>query len=149
MFNEKIKSLFNDIGTHKNMVLSTSFNNIIHSRMMSVICFDNKFYFQTDRNFRKYKDIKFNQNISLCIDNIQIEGIAKEIGCPKDNKTFCKLFKNAFQKPYELYTGLENEVLFEVIPTNIYRWIYENGKPYTEHFNIKKQSYKINEYTVK
>lgn len=82
------------------MVLSTERYRIIHSRMMNVICFDGKFYFQTDKNFRKCKDIEFNTNVALCTDNVQIEDIARQIVYPKDNIEFCRCFEKAFPKAF-------------------------------------------------
>ena len=74
------------------MVLSTSENDIVSSRMMSVILMDGTFYFQTDCTFRKYRQISSNRNVALCIDNIQIEGICEELGHRPDNEDFCRQF---------------------------------------------------------
>lgn len=49
--------------------------------------------YYANKNFRKCNDIAINSNVALCIDNIQIEGNAKNIGQPKDNKQFCDLFR--------------------------------------------------------
>lgn len=146
MFRTEINNFYNCFGDHKSMVLSTERNSIIHSRMMSVICFDGKFYFQTDKKFRKCKDIEFNSNVALCTDNVQIEGIARQIGSPKDNIEFCRCFEKAFPKAFEKYTMLENEILYEIVPKNIYRWIYNDDKQYIEHFDIENQSYSKTEY---
>lgn len=40
------------------------------------------FFFQTDKNFLKHKQMTLNPNVALCRDNFQIEGMAKEIGHP-------------------------------------------------------------------
>lgn len=101
MFRTEINNFYNCFGDHKSMVLSTEQNSIIHSRMMSVICFNGKFYFQTDKSFRKCKDIEFNSNVALCTDNIQIEGIARQIGSQKDNIEFCRCFEKASPKAFE------------------------------------------------
>ena len=49
----KIQEFFDNFGTHKNMVMSNVSSNRVHSRMMSIICIDKKFYFQTDKRFSK------------------------------------------------------------------------------------------------
>lgn len=140
-FNVKLTEFFNKFGSHKNMVLSTSYNNEVDSRMMSIICYNGKFYFQTDKNFKKCQQIKANSKVSLCIDNISVKGICKCVGKPVDNLTFCKLFNENFQKAYNLYTGLESEVLFEVEPIHIKCWIYENDTPYIEEYELNKKIY--------
>ncbi len=72
MLKDEISKFFDDFGTHRNMVLSTSYQDKVSSRMMIIARIADEFYFQTDRNFRKYKVIKESPNVSLCIDNIQI-----------------------------------------------------------------------------
>lgn len=37
---------------------------------------------------RKYKQLKGNSNVSLCIDNIQSEGDCEEMGIPLENIAF-------------------------------------------------------------
>lgn len=78
------------------MVLSTSYQDKVTSRMMSVIIFDGEFYFQTDKNFRKYNQIKNNPNVLLCCDNISVEGICTELGKPLYIQIW--IYENA--KPY-------------------------------------------------
>lgn len=148
MFNSEIKEFFNGFGTHKNMVLSTSPDNKVHSRMMSIVCFDNKFYFQTDKSFKKCKDIEINPYVALCIDNIQIEGLCRTIGRPLDNIEFCEVFKASFSKAYELYTSLENEVLYEIEPVYIECWIYENNEPYIAAYDVINKQYSKKKYEV-
>lgn len=72
MFKEKYSKFFEKIGRSKFMVLSTSKDDFVTSRMVSIIVIDGKFYFQTDKNFKKYNQIIVNPNVSLCIDNVLI-----------------------------------------------------------------------------
>ena len=64
-FKEKLEKLFMDIGSSRKMVLSTSYQDKVTSRMMSIIVLDGCFYFQTDRTFRKYEQMKKNPNVAL------------------------------------------------------------------------------------
>lgn len=144
-FTEYEKFLF-DFGKGRKMVLSTSENDIVSSRMMSVVLIDGIFYFQTDITFKKYRQLSSNRNVALCIDNIQIEGICEEIGHPLNNASFCDRFLECFKGSYDAYTSLKNERLFAVRPTYIERWIYKEGVPYIEIFDIKAQSYKTSKY---
>ena len=98
----------------------------MQSRMMSVVCIEGDFYFQTDRNFRKYHQIKDNPNVALCIDNIQIEGVCEELGQPLKNEAFCEVFKETFRGSYDMYTSLENECFFVVKPTFIETFDFVN-----------------------
>lgn len=137
----KIQEFFNSFNVHKNMVLSTVSSNHVHSRMMSIICIDNKFYFQTDKHTAKCKELNFNQNVSLCIDNISIEGICKKIGKLSNKKEFLEYYKISFPKAYEFYSNMDSEVLYEVTPFIVKKFIYENEFPFIETLNIVSGEY--------
>ena len=146
MFKEKYVYLLSVIGDHKTMVLSTAVGDTVDSRMMSIVQFNEKFYFQTDCKMNKYRQMKLNPNFSLCFDNISIQGKCREIGIPAENKTFCNLYSKYFSRAYQLYSHLENEVLFEITPTLIKVWDYEDGSAYYEIYNVWDKSYVKKEY---
>lgn len=148
-FNEKFAEFIFAFPDHRNMVLSTSFEDRVTSRMMSIIQSDDCFYFQTDITSRKAEQILCNKKVSLCIDNIQIDGACECIGKPLDNKKFCALFSKHFSSAYHLYTSLENERLFIIHPTRIQKWIYDNDIPYIEIFDCENHKYNRTAYAVK
>jgi len=143
-----LKNFYTDFGNYKNMVLSTTCSNKVHSRMMSIVLINNIFYFQTDKHFLKCNDIDSNNYVSLCADNFSIEGLCTCVGKPIDNKKFCKSFKRAFPKSFEMYTFLKNEVLYAVDPVCIKRWIYDSNEPYIEFFDIIADRYEKIKYEV-
>ena len=147
VFCNKFEEFLADFGKARKMVLSTVYNNAVSSRMMSVVQINGLFYFQTDINLRKYRQIKSNNSAALCIDNIQVEGICKEIGHPLDNSLFCKAFEESFKGSYDAYTGLRNERLFCLKPVYIERWIYKSGIPYIEVFDMNIQKYSLTQYS--
>ena len=114
--------------------------------MMSVVQIDGAFYFQTDIKLRKYRQICANDNVALCIDNIQIEGKCTEIGHPLENPRFCEAFEKAFKGSYDAYSKLENERLFVIKPLYIERWVYNDRIPYIESFDVEKQQYSFKQY---
>lgn len=140
-FKEKLEKLFMDIGSSRKMVLSTSYQDMVTSRMMSIIVLDGCFYFQTDRTFRKYEQMKKNPNVALCIDNFQIEGVCRELGHPSENPDFCKEYEKSFKNSYDRYTSHAQERLFVVKPCYIQKWIYEDGEPFVEIFDLGEGSY--------
>lgn len=140
-FEVKTKEFFENLGQGKIMTLATGDEGRISARSMSVCVFDNKFYFQTDRYFLKYKQIQNNPNIALCCENISVEGKAVCIGKPLEHSRFCEAFKKHFNGSFNAYSSLENEVLFEVEPVLIKTWIYENSYPYVENFDFEKLTY--------
>lgn len=145
-FSELYSQFLLEFGKGKTMVLSTSYNDKVTSRMMSIILINNKFYFQTDWTLRKYDQIINNPNIALCIDNIQIEGLCKEVGRPIDDTDFCDTYRECFKSSYERYTTLENERLFEITPLRIERWRYMEGNPYIELFDVESKVYSLTPY---
>lgn len=146
MFSEEYKRFWREFGRSKKMVLSTSLDNIVTSRMMSVVAMEGKLFFQTDITFRKYRQLKGNSNVALCIDNIQIEGKCEEIGHPLDNVEFCDTYKAYFPDSYSNYTALKNERLFVVTPTFIEKWLYIEGAPCIESYDIENKKYMLEKY---
>ena len=146
VFCDRFDAFLSDFGKGRKMVLSTSENDVVSSRMMSVVQIDGTFYFQTDITFRKYRQLSANRNVALCIDNIQIEGICGELGHPLADDRFCERFRECFKGSYDAYTSLENERLFAVRPTYIERWIYKDNVPYIETFDMNTQVYNIVRY---
>jgi len=145
-FSEKYESLLSLFGKARKAILSTSENNIVSSRMMSIVRIGGEFYFQTDVSFRKYRQIISNPHAAICSDNIQIEGVCEELGCPLDNTAFCSLFRECFRGSYDAYTALKNERLFIFRPTYAERWIYKHDIPYVETFDVTAHTYQICKY---
>lgn len=140
-FDKKCRVLFEQLGEGRKMVLSTALHDHVTSRMMSIIVYNGRFYFQTDRTFRKYEQLQKNPRAALCADNFQIEGICKEIGSPAENPFFCRLYEKNFPASYKMYSLLPNERLFELEPQFAKKWIYEDGRPYEETFDFKGKTY--------
>ncbi|MBQ9895342.1 MAG: pyridoxamine 5'-phosphate oxidase family protein [Ruminococcus sp.] len=145
-FHDKFLTFLSHFGKGRKMVLSTSENDKVSSRMMSVVQIDGRFYFQTDKTFRKYHQLMSNKNVALCIDNMQIEGICEEIGHPLNNAAFCSIFEECFKGSYDAYTSLDNERLFVVKPLFIECWVYKDKIPYIEIFDIENKQHGFHKY---
>lgn len=145
-FEIKVYHFFKDFGITRKMVLSTSENDIVTSRMMSIVLIDGVFYFQTDISLKKYAQIKANPNVALCIDNMQIQGVCEEIGRPLDNKEFASTFEKCYKGSFDAFSGIENERLFSVKPVFIERWVYINKKMFIETFDFDDKKYKLTRY---
>lgn len=124
IFEDIYKAFLQEFGKGKRMVLSTSLQDHVTSRMMSVVQREGIFYFQTDSEIRKYKQLSGNPRVALCIENIQIEGLCREIGRPPE----------------------DSERLFAVTPLFIERWMYLDGKPFVEELDVERQIYMRREY---
>lgn len=146
IFEKQCQLFFKEFGSHKKMVLSSSLENKVTARMISIVAANGIFYFQTDKNSRKYDQLKKNPSISLCMDNVQIEGICKELGHPLDHPVFCSLYQKFFQGSYNTYSSLLNERLFAMEPFFIQKWIYQDTKPFIETFDFNTGLYKFEPY---
>lgn len=145
-FTEKLKAFLSELGEGRKMVLSTAHNNRVSSRMMSVVIIGGELYFQTDITMKKYRQLSENCNVALCIDNIQIEGVCSEVGHPLENERFCEVFQKCFKGSYDAYSALTNERLFSVEPLYIERWVYMEGVPYIEVFDMDTRQYSLERY---
>ncbi len=87
-------------------VATTSYNNIPHVTPVSYIYEDGLFFFATDYDTRKYKNLKVNKNIALVVDvyNSSVENKAVVIQGTVDiierGEEFKKLYEK-FEKKFE------------------------------------------------
>jgi uncharacterized pyridoxamine 5'-phosphate oxidase family protein len=137
----ELEKICTHIGEYKIMALATSSQNHPTVRLVSCIIYKNKIVFQTGTDLIKYKQMSENNNIALCIDNIQIEGIANIIGKTTDkrNQEIMEIYKKYYKNSYEIYSHYEKEMLIEVVPLKIIKWDYENSKPYRIFIEINNK----------
>lgn len=145
-FRRQQSSFWAAFGEAKKMVLSTAAKDRVSSRMMSIIQMEGLLYFQTDQTFLKYRQLAENKKAALCMDNIQIEGVCRELGHPMENERFAGLYRKHFPGSFERYSGLKNERLFVMSPVYIKRWIYREGLPFEEVFEAEGERYSLTEY---
>ncbi len=146
LFKNAYEKFWEEMGESKKVVLATSLNDKVTSRMVNAIIFNKKIYVQTNSHSRKYEQMKRNKNVSLCIENIQIDGECKEIGSPLENQNFTELYKKYFTKDFARYSISENERLFEIEIKFIQRCLEINGTPFMEVFDVTNGTYSLNRY---
>lgn len=145
-FDRAYSTFLYEFGEGREMVLSTSLDDHVTSRMMSVVLLDGKFYFQTDWNSRKYEQLFRNRNVALCVDNVQIEGTCAELGRPAASPRFCVAYRERFPAAFERYSTLECERAFSVTPALVRRWFYLDGVPHTEIFDVAARTHELRKY---
>jgi uncharacterized pyridoxamine 5'-phosphate oxidase family protein len=146
----ELEKIYNQMGASKLMVLATSANNHTTARMMSCIIYKDNIIFQTATDLLKYKQMCENNNVALCVDNIQIEGIAHIIGSAMEdkNKKIIEVYKKYYKSSYETYSHLEKERLIEVVPIKITTWEYEDGKPYRLYIDVQNRTIRKEPYPL-
>lgn len=145
-FEEAWLAFWQELGAGRTMVLSTSLNDRVTSRMMSIVALEGRMYFQTDCALPKYEQLKGNPNVALCADNIQIEGRCEELGKPSADEAFCTAYQKCFPTSFTRYTFLPGERLFMVTPARVQRWRYLDGKPCVETFDVKNGRHSLAPY---
>lgn len=126
---------------NKTWVLSTTSNGNISSRSMSIINKGLDIYFQTNKCYIKYNQMKENNNVALCFNNISIEGVAEEIGNWEDekNKELMELYKTTHLSSFNAYGLLEGQVVYKVTPKIIKLWKYINGIPIRQNLYVHEK----------
>jgi general stress protein 26 len=138
-YNLSEEEVFDLLENKKIIVLATSSDNIVTARSMSYILMNKKIYFQTSTSFLKYKQIVNNPNVALCVDNIQVEGIAKILKHPFEEKEFAELYKKVHKGSFENYSHMNVAIVIEVEPVFITLWKYENNKPFRDFLDRKQR----------
>lgn len=133
---DNLNELFHRLSEAKTMVLSTSSHDRVTARSVSVIINDHKFYLQTDSNSLKYEQLTQNPHVALTFENVQIEGVAKDIGKPEEHDFFVEKYQKYYPDRFARYSSLEVERVIEIEPTHISLWQYEDGEPLQVFFRV-------------
>ena len=131
------KEIIDFLKANKHMVLATCADSHVTARTISIINNGLKIFFQTDRDFVKYQQIKENNNVALSYGNIQIEGKAKITCHPLENSFFKENYQRDHEGSFRKYSHLKDEVIIEIDPTLITCWKYDTqNKPFREYLML-------------
>ena len=99
---------------------------------MSIVCFGEAFYFQTDSGSEKAAHISALNSAAVAFDNYEIIGNCENLGHPflPENEEVMRVYKKCFESAYKKYSALEQEVLFRLVPEKIKIWKYIDNKAY-------------------
>jgi len=139
-FELKSKEIEKTLKRGKSIVLCTSNGNKVAARAVYYCLFNGHIYFVTSKAYNKCKQIEKNNNVALCIENIQIEGIATILGhatLEVNNKIFEYIQKNC--SDIYKFTKYKNTVLIEIKINNVEMWI--KGREFINYEN--KTAYRI------
>lgn len=126
-------------------VLSTSYNDKVTSRAVSIVSDGLNIYFQSNKVYEKHKQMEKNKNVALCINNLSIEGVVEEIGTWKDeiNRDLLGVYKSIHESSFNYYGMLEGQCVYKIKPIKIKLWEYIDGTP------IRKNLYTTEEVAEK
>lgn len=134
--------VINILKENKTWVLSTSLNDEVSSRSMSIINIGLDIYFQTNKCYIKHKQMTENNNVALCFKNVSIVATVEEIGSWKDdkNKELMELYKSTHLSSFNAYGLLEGQVVYKVTPKLVKLWKYVDAKPIRQQLDVINKS---------
>ena len=141
-FKEKYNEVMERLDKENTIVLATSDKDIVSARSVWYVLYKSSIYFFTSPAWEKIKQIKKNPNVALCLDNIQLKGIAIIKGHPtlKENETIVDYCQKKHAGIGDYNMKRKNMVLIEVKINKIEMWI-KHGR---EHIDIsEKKAYRI------
>jgi hypothetical protein len=146
-FSNRLDKLFEGFGGKQIMVLATAAEGRVTARAMSVIVLKRAFYFQTDTNLLKAKQMEINSRIALSFSNVSVEAVAERLGSPLSPECaeITEKYRAAYSGSYDAYSKLPTENMYRAKPALITLWQYEDGKPYREIYDLEKEAY-VKEY---
>jgi len=122
-------------------VLSTSLNDYVTSRPMSIVHMGLDIYFQTNQRYTKHEQMVENRQVSLCCQNVSIEGNAESIGDwdNAENAQIRELYKSRHPGPYGKYGKLDGQLIYRVTPVKLKLWKYIDGESFREIGSVNEQ----------
>lgn len=135
-FEKAVTMLNEEIGQDKIMVLATRKEEGVAARTVNVYSYNDCFYFVTESDSNKYKQITQNASVALSVDAIQIEGRAVALKHPNDssNSEFAQFVENLLPQQFAKYDDAPVMRLIQVIPSTASFILLTSGKGFSIHY---------------
>ncbi len=139
-WNSVIDKIWEDMGKGFVGVLATHDLSNVGARTMSIVIYDQKFYFQTDADSRKMAQLEGNGDAAIAYENYQILGKCTVVGHPMDllNSNIFDAYKELYPKAASKYSGLRQERLVCFVPKIIEKWEYIEGRAQITIYDFEK-----------
>ncbi len=127
-----------------NIVLSTSDEDLVTSRTVTVISFGDSLYLTSIKrpNAMKIAQIEKNANVALCANTMQITGTASIIGLVSDveNNEITVRYKEKLADSYERFAKVPSSVFIKIDLTSYKNWKMVEGKIEITDIDFVKQT---------
>jgi len=144
-FEEIINEKFKMMEDVTEMVLSTSLENRVTSRVVSTACYGQKVIFLSWGHHTKCEQIRINPMVALCHNNIQIEGIASIKGdvLEPENANYAQLYQAKQAKYYDIFSQFKGMQIIEIQIQCITCFGFEGNKFYVDRIDlVNKTAYR-------
>ena len=130
-FLEEERKLFAQFEKGLNVVLSTSYNDFVTSRTVTLIPFKDALYLTSIRRPRaiKIEQIEKNPNVAICFNTTQITGTATIIGLvsAEQNAEITKIYKEKLPESFERFAVVPSAVLIKIDVSTCKSWKMVNN----------------------
>ena len=114
------KTLYEEIGQDKIMALATRNGDGVAARTVNIYTYDGCFYFVTEANSNKYKQIVQNNHVALSVDAVQITGHAAFLEHPCDGSNSEIVHYIEAKLPQQFTRYRENSIMRLIKVTPVY-----------------------------
>lgn len=140
LLKDEIILLLNSIN---DITIATSVDNKTYARTIAQTNTGLTMYFSTSGNSNKVKQISKNSNVALAVKNIQIEGIAENIGHPSKHIEYMRNCMKKYSIEGDTFPAEASDVVIKISPTKI--TLFKSlDKAYFDILDIKNEkAYRI------
>lgn len=147
-FLEEKRKLLTQFENGLNVVLSTSHNDFVTSRTVTIIPFKDALYLTSIRRpgAMKIEQIEANPNIAICFNTTQITGIATIIGLvsAEQNTEITKIYKEKLPESFERFAAAPSAVFIKIDVHSCKSWKVVNNHVETTVINFVNQTIEKN-----
>jgi uncharacterized pyridoxamine 5'-phosphate oxidase family protein len=118
-YNRCIEEKSRFLGDNRHMVLATSLNDTVTARTIDYVSSGLDIIFLSWGHHMKIIQINGNPKVALCRDNVQIQGVAKVLGNPFDekNKKYSILYSEKLPILFDNFADVPGMIFVKVTPT--------------------------------
>jgi len=146
-YEEVKKEIIYDLNENKQIVLATSLNNRVTSRVVDFANDDLTIYFMSWNHNKKITQITGNSHVALSLNNIQIEAKAEILGRPTEERNKCLLefHKKKFSEIYvKTFSNIPEIVIVKITPISIVKFLNIDRRFYFVKMDIaNKKAYQM------
>ena len=142
-FNKFKNEIIGTLNENRHIVVATAASDRVSARTVSFANDGLTIYFISWDHNLKINQIKQNDNIALCLNNIQIEGKATFIQRPTEDKDL--MLENIYRKKFseqfvKTFFGIPDLITVKVNPKRIVKFENLNNRFFLQHMNFDKKS---------
>ena len=144
-FGEIIKEKYLMLENVTEMVLSTSCDNRVTSRVISTACYGQKVIFLSWGHHTKCDQIRNNPMVALCHNTFQIEGIASIIGDVMDNNNtdYARLYQAKQSNYFDVFSQFKGMQIIQIEIQCMSCFGFEGNKFYVDRIDlVNKTAYR-------